>query len=299
VAFILGAALVWTAHVLGGLRRNRSLVWDFVRRDMKARYAGASLSFFWSVVAPLINLVVFMFVFQLIMGARWGDRMTPHEVTLLMLTGIIVWTAFSETLFRSTTTMVDNTNLIQKVVFPSEVLPAFLSISSLINMCFGIPIVLAGMTWIGNYSQTYLGERQAAIEAGKEVGAALGWGPALVVLPVLFALQLVFTTGLGFMLATLNVLLRDVQHLIGILLMVWMFSTPIFYPAELVAMKGYGVMLQVNPMYWLIDAYRAPLLYGQWPEWSLIWRFSAAALLSFALGARMLVLHKPRFPDML
>jgi len=286
-------------EICASLYRNRRLVRDFVRRDLRSRYAGATLSFFWSVVAPLVNLVVFMFVFQLIMGARWGDRMTPQEVTLLMLTGIVVWTAFSETLHRATTTMVDNANLIQKVVFPAEVLPTFLSISSLINMCFGIPIVLAGTLWIGRFSETYLGERAAALAAGKEVGLPLGPGWTLIALPLLFVLQLLFTTGVGFVMATLNVLVRDVQHLIGIATMVWMFATPIFYPAELVEMKGYGLLLQVNPMYWLIDSYRAVLLYGAWPDWGLVGRFLVAAVAVFALGARMLAKHKPRFPDLL
>lgn len=288
-----------TREVSASLLRNRHLVKDFVRRDLRSRYAGASLSFFWSVVAPLVNLVVFMFVFQLIMGARWGDRMTPQEVTLLMLAGIVVWTAFGETLHRSTTCMVENANLIQKVVFPAEILPAFLSISSLINMCFGLPIVLAAVSWTGSFSQAYLQGRAEAIAAGKEVGLALDWGLSLVALPLLFALQFLFATGVGYILATLNVLLRDVQHLIGIALMVWMFATPIVYPAELVELKGYGWLLDVNPMHWLIDSYRAVLLYNAWPDWALLGRFLVAALVTYVLGARMLALHKPRFPDLL
>ena len=122
---------------------------------------------------------------------------------------------------------------------------------------------------------------------------------ALVILPLFYVLQLFFTIGLGYLLATVNVLLRDLQQLIGVIVMVWMFTTPIFYPAELVRLAGYGVLLEVNPMYWLIDSYRAVLLYGSWPDWGMVGAFALSALIAYALGSRTIALHKRTFPDML
>ncbi len=295
-------------EVSASLKRNRRLVLDFVRRDLRVRYAGSSLGFFWSVVVPIVHLIVYTFVFQFVLKSRWSDTMTPLEVTLIMLTGIVVWTAFAETLHRSTTCMGDNANLIQKVVFPAEILPTYLSLSSLVGMCFGLPIVLLAMTWMGGFSDTYLGQRAADMAAGKSLGPALAWGLPLVLLPLFFVLQLLFSTGLGFILATLNVLVRDFQHLIGVIIMVWMFGTPIFYPAELLVMRSEGagrlsqvagLVLEVNPMYWLIDSYRQVLLYGSWPDWGLLGRFALVATIVYVLGARMIAVHKPRFPDLL
>ncbi len=116
-------------------------------RDLKARYVGSSMGFFWSVVFPVINLFVYMFVFRLVLNARWGDQQSASEVAVIMLTGIVIWAAFAETVSRATNALVENSNLIQKVVFPSEVLPLYLTISSLINMCIGLPVVLGCIAW--------------------------------------------------------------------------------------------------------------------------------------------------------
>lgn len=288
-----------TLAILRSLRKNRRLVGDFVRRDLRSRYAGSSLGLLWSVLFPLINMAVYMFVFQLILKARWGDKMTAQEVTLIMLTGIVVWMSFAESLHRTTGCMMENSNLIQKVVFPAEVLPTFLSISSLVNMLFGFPIVMLGMTYVAYMFENYAVMRAAAVTGGDVVGPALGWGAGLIVLPLLFGLQLVFTLGLSLFLATFNVLVRDIQHVMGVATTVWMFSTPIFYPAEKVRIEGFGFLLEINPMYWLIESYRAVLLYGTWPDWLLVGRFALVALLLFAFGSHVLQKYKPRFPDLL
>lgn len=320
-------------QVVASLRKNRRLVGDFVRRDLRSRYAGASLGLLWSLLFPLINMAVYMFVFQLILKARWGDMMTAPEVTLIMLTGIVVWMSFAETLHRATGSMMENTNLIQKVVFPAEVLPTFLSISSLVNMVFGLPIVLVGMVVIAYFWPNYEFMRVEALAAAPEkakeavdvamaaaaelgldaagtqamvaaaeqrgaVGPALGLGPGLLALPLLFALQLIFSLGLSMFLATFNVLIRDIQHVIGVVTTVWMFATPIFYPAAKVQQEGFGFLL-FNPMYWLIDSYRTVVLYGAWPDWILMLQMALVAFGVFAIGAHVLMKYKPRFPDLL
>ena len=118
-------------ELLRSLRKNRRLLTDLVGRDLRARYVGSSMGFFWSVIFPIVNLVVYMFVFSVVLDARW-DAHQPKEVTaLLMLGGIVVWQAFGESVSRITNTLVENQNLIQKVVFPSEVLPVYLALSSL------------------------------------------------------------------------------------------------------------------------------------------------------------------------
>jgi len=305
--FLGGLGARWATNVMPSLWRNRRLVADFVRRDLRGRYAGASVGFFWSVVNPIVNLVVYLFVFRLVLNVRWGDQMGAEEVTLIMLAGIVVWAALAETLARSTMCMIDNSNLIQKVVFPAEVLPTYLSASALFNMTLALPVVLLGTWWVSR-SGDYNAVRNAAIAATdiigpqlspKVVGPALHLGLPLVMLPLLYVLQFTFMVGIGMFLATLNVLIRDVQQLIGVATMVWMFGTPIFYPAEKVRMEGFGLILELNPMYWLIDSYRSVILYGEWPDWALLLRFALVALVVFGLGARFLARHKPSFPDLI
>jgi len=282
------------------LFKNKRLLKDFVKRDLRARYVGSSMGFFWSVVYPILNLFVYMFVFSLVLGVRFGDKVPPSQVALWMLAGITVWAAYAETISRTTNSLVENGNLIQKVVFPSEVLPAYLTISSLINMCIGLPIVIGGVAWFAYLSPDEAqAAAQAAARAGGDAGEPLALGLSLVCLPLLFLAQAVFTVGLGYVLATLNLFVRDIYHLIGVFITVWMFSTPIFYPPQMVIDKGYGWILQLNPMYWLIDSYRDVLLFGQWPDWALLARFAVLGLAVFALGSTFFMRQRGRFPDLL
>ena len=138
--------------VLRSLVANRRLLLDFVLRDLRARYVGSSMGFFWSVIFPIVNLLVYHFVFRLVLNTRWNDSQGALEVALVMLAGIVIWQAFAEAITRSTGCLVDNANLIQKVVFPSELLPAFLAKSSLVNMLIGLPVLLAAVAWFGHLS---------------------------------------------------------------------------------------------------------------------------------------------------
>lgn len=279
-------------ELLRSLRKNRRLLTDLVGRDLRARYVGSSMGFFWSVIFPIVNLVVYMFVFSVVLDARW-DANQPKEVTaLLMLSGIVVWQAFAESVSRMTNTLVENQNLIQKVVFPSEVLPPYLVISSLINMLIGTAITLLGVAWF-----TYV--RPIEYASGASPAKILGLSWSLGALPLLMLLQAVFTLGLGYFFAALNLFLRDIYHVMGVALQVWMFMTPIFYPASKVKEANMEWVLQFNPMYWLIDTYRNAMLYGQWPRAPVVALFGAVALLVFLAGSAFFMRQKPRFPDLL
>jgi ABC-type polysaccharide/polyol phosphate export permease len=279
-------------ELLLSLRKNRRLLTDLVSRDLRARYVGSSMGFFWSIIFPIVNLVVYMFVFSVVLDARW-DANQPKELTaLLMLGGIVVWQAFAESVSRVTNTLVENQNLIQKVVFPSEVLPPYLVLSSLINMLIGTAITLLGVVWFA-----YVRPIEYAAGAAPAKVLCLSW--SLCSLPFLMLLQAVFTLGIGYFFAALNLFLRDIYHVMGVALQVWMFLTPIFYPAGKVKEAGMTWVLQSNPMYWLIDSYRNAMLYGIWPKLPVVAQFGAVALLVFVLGSLFFMRQKPRFPDLL
>lgn len=284
-------------ELVRSIRRHQRLLRDFVVRDLKGRYVGSTMGFFWSVLFPLVNLAIYAFVFRLVLKTRWSDQQPEEQTVLLMFAGIVVWSAFSEAVSRSTVTLVENSNLIQKVVFPSEILPVYLGLSSWVNMCIGLAFVVAGVLWLGYIDP--LPTPALAAAAGDPEYLPLAFGPSLVLLPVLFVLQYLFALGLGYFLGALNLFIRDVAHLIGVFLMVWMFSTPIFYPAVLVERANYGWVLALNPMYWLIEAYRAVLLFGQWPPFDSLARFALVALVVLFLGASFFHKSKPRFPDLL
>ena len=315
--------------LLRSLRRHRRLIRGFVGRDLRARYVGSTMGFFWSVVFPIVNLFVFMFVFRLVLKARFGD-MSPQETAIYMLAGILVWSAFAEALTRSTNCLVDNANLIQKVIFPSEILPVHLAISSLVNMLIGLPIVVVGALVIleppgqevavdPNHQEVLCApgalccwdrwadwdrpeEEAAPAEAAASGSASLyPLGPQLILIPLLLVLQALFTVGLGYVLATFNVLWRDTFHLVGVAVQVWMFATPIFYPPTAITATEYGLdwMLAINPMHWLIECWRQVLIFQSWPDPGLMLRFTAVALGVFALGSTFFQRQKRAFPDLL
>ncbi len=275
--------------ILRSLFAHRALLKDFVVRDLKARYVGSAMGFFWSLVFPVVNLVVFMFVFRLIFQSRWEDG-GNKETAIVMLAGILVWTAFQEAISRSTNSLIENSNLIQKVVFPSEILTPYLGISGLVNMMIAMPIVLIGVL----------------------VFSDVGIGVSMVCIPILLIVQLLFTCGVGWFFATMNVYLRDTAHLIGVGLTVWMFGTPIFYPpsmivnakiprSDLEADGNYDIswMLEINPMHWLIDSWRKVLVENAWPDGALLLRLTIVAMVVFIAGGWFFMAHKRRFADLL
>ncbi len=276
------------------------------------------MGFFWSVIFPIVNLFVFMFVFRFLLKARWagpdGSEGPVQETALIMLCGILVWAAFSETVTRSTNCLVENANLIQKIVFPSEILPVYLTTSSLVNMLIGLPIVVIGCWFF----------------------TSGGPSSSIALVPLLLLMQLAFTVGLGYLLTTLNLFLRDTYHLVGVGVQVWMFATPIFYPASMVrgakimlpdwlglfsnsatlplgqdgssraliegVEGGYfelGWMLDVNPMHWLIDSWREIIIFGRWPDPSVLLKFGVVSVVVFAVGAAFFRSQQRKFPDLL
>jgi ABC-type polysaccharide/polyol phosphate export permease len=290
-------------ELLRSLHRHRHLLKDFVVRDLKGRYIGSSMGFFWSVIYPILNLCIYVFVFRIVLNVRFSDHAAEEMVALWMLAGITVWTAFSETVSRSTNILVENANLIQKVVFPAEVLPVFLTISSLVNMLIGVPVVLIGVLWFagqgGASEVAVVGAQLAPTEPEMR---ALGLGLSLLCLPLLMLLQAIFTLGLGYFLSTLNLFLRDTFHLVGVMVTIWMFGTPIFYPPQMVARAKDGMfawILEANPLHWLITCYRDILLFASWPDPLVMLRCGVVSVIVFMIGARFFASQKKRFPDLL
>jgi ABC-type polysaccharide/polyol phosphate export permease len=285
-------------ELVRSLKKNRRLLMDLVKRDLRGRYVGSSMGFFWSVIFPLLNLAVYMFVFGFVLDSRWRPEQSKPEVALLILCGIVVWQAFAETISRSTNSLVENQNLIQKIVFPAEVLPIYLTVSALVNMLIGLTITLLAVIWFA-WIQPPASLPVPAGVISPVIAHPLGFTWTLIFLPVLMLLQGVFTMAYGFFLSALNLFVRDVYHLMGVAITVWMFMTPIFYPPELVVKAKMTWVLIANPMYWLIESYRSVLVYGQMPKPLVILSLGAVSLLLFALGTTFFLRQKPRFPDLL
>ena len=247
-------------HNLQQLLRYRPLIHSLVARELKARYRGSVLGFFWSFVNPLLLLLIYTFVFTVVLPGAHPPDLEPFA--LFMFCGILPWTWFSSSLLESSNVLIAGGNLIRKVLFPAEILPIVTVLAGLVHVGLGLPI-LAG----------FLIYYQVPI-----VALDLAWFPVIVLV------QLVLTLGLALLLSALTVHFRDVRDLLANLLTLWFFATPIIYALDQ-APPGVRRLLNFNPFTHLAVSYQEVLFRpGPFMEWPRLLAVGGGALLTFAAG---------------
>lgn len=224
------------------LVRGRSLIYQLVRRDFQQRYVGSIVGWVWGVIHPLTLLVVYTFVFEHALGVR----LPPEEVTdnypLFLMAGMLPWMLFSDTLQRSATALPEYSNLIKKSVFPSEIIPLSIFLSGLAShlLALGLLVIATGV-WIGE------------------------WSAALWVLPFYLALLALLSLGFSWILASLNVYLRDTAQVLMVAMTAWFWLTPIFL-SETVLSELIPGAVDWNPLTYFVRGYRLAILGGQLPS---------------------------------
>ena len=207
---------------------------SLVARELRARYRGSVLGFFWSFINPLLLLVIYTFVFTVVMPGTHPPQLEPFA--LFMFCGILPWTWFSSSLLESSNVLVANANLIRKVLFPAEVLPIVTVVSGLVHFCLGLPILAAFLVFY-----------------------RIPVSPTdLLWFPLIVAIQLLLTLGLALLVSALTVHFRDVRDLLTHLLTLWFFATPIIYSVDQVPPSVRRV-LTLNPFTHLAVAYQQVL----------------------------------------
>lgn len=242
------------------LLRYRGLIASLVARDLKARYRGSVLGFFWSFVNPLLLLLVYTFVFTVVLPGVRPPELDPFA--LFMFCGILPWTWFSSSLLESSNVLITGSNLIRKVLFPAEVLPIVTVFAGLAHFCLGLPILAAFLIYY----------------RVPVVLTDLMWFPVIVLI------QLVLTLGLALLLSALTVHFRDIRDLLTNLLTLWFFATPIIYPMSMVSesMQRY---LNLNPFTHLAVSYQEVLFrQGTFTQWPWLLALGGGSLLVFVLG---------------
>ena len=230
-------------HNLRALVRYRGLIQTLVARDLKARYRGSVLGFFWSFINPLLLLLIYSFVFTTVLPRTGDTKLEPYA--LFMFCGILPWTWFSSSILESSNVLISNGNLIKKVLFPAEVLPFVTVLANMVHFFLGLPILAAFLI----YYQRPLDPIE------------LLW------FPVIVFVQLVLLLGLSLFAAALTVHFRDLKDILGNLLTLWFFATPIIYPMN-EAPERFRWLLNLNPMTHLAISYQEVLFYigphGHW-----------------------------------
>lgn len=244
---------------LRSLVRYRGLIQSLVARDLKARYRGSVLGFFWSFVNPLLLLLIYNFVFTYLLENR-SEGTQPYAV--FMFTALLPWTWFQSSLNEATGSLIAGGNLIKKVLFPAEVLPIVTIFGNMVHFLLGLPVLIAFMAYYHVVPDW----------------AELPW--FLVVLVV----QFIFTLALSLILSALAVHFRDVKDLVSNLLTFWFFATPIIYWYAEPRFNNYKFYFDLNPFSHLAISYQE-LLFFPGPfghKWWLLALGGASVVLFFA-----------------
>jgi len=250
----------------------RELLGILVMRDLKLRYKNSVLGFLWSLVNPMLLMLVFTIVFTVMI-----PNLSVPKFPVFVMCGVLPWNFFSTAVTSSILSVSHNGHLIKKVYFPIEVLPLSTVLANFVNFCLAF-IVLFGMILVFGVPIT----------------------PAVSLLPVVMLIHLMFTVGISLLLSTLNVFYRDTGVIMEVLLQAWFFLTPVFYPMEMLPEWAHiaGLLLPVrrllymlNPMASIVASYRS-ILYGSTvgtaahiPAWDFTLRtaLTSAAFLAFGL----------------
>ena len=222
---------------LRNLMRYRGLIQSLVARELKARYRGSVLGFFWSFVNPLLLLTIYSFVFTYLLKNR-AEGVQPYAV--FMFTALLPWTWFQSSLNEATGSLIAGGNLIKKVLFPAEVLPLVTILSNMVHFLFGIPILVGFMWWYQVVPDW----------------AELPWFVAVI------AVQFVFTAACALILSALAVHFRDVKDLVSNLLTFWFFATPIIYWYNDPDFQAYKFYFDINPFSHLAISYQELLFFA-------------------------------------
>ena len=247
-------------HNLRQLLRYRGLIQSLVARELKARYRGSVLGFFWSFINPLLLLLIYTFVFAVVMPGQRSSSDGPYA--LFMFCGILPWTWFSSSLSEAANVLISGGNLIKKVLFPAEILPIVTVLANMIHFFLGLPIL--GLFLIYYRAPLSIGE--------------LMWFPVVVLI------QFVLTTGLALILAALTVHFRDIRDILSNLLTFWFFATPIIYQMKDAPASG-RQFLNLNPFTHLAISYQEILFYpGPFGHWKWLMVTGGVSLVLFFAG---------------
>lgn len=254
---------------LRNLVERRSLLLQLVRRDFNQRYIGSAAGWLWGVIHPIVLLASYYFVFGVCL------RNPTENYPLFLISGMLPWLLFSETVTRSSSSLVEQANLITKTVFPAEIVPLAIFLSSLLSHLIAVSLVLVA-------AGIYLGHLN----------------PALVLMPVFMLLLGLFAVGIGWITSSLQVYLRDTAQLLTVALTFWLWVTPIFIAEDRFPQKM-RFLIAANPLAYIVRPYREMLMGSRLPAWN---DLAIAALFcggTFLAGGMFFRYMKKGFADVL
>lgn len=263
------------AQFARNLVHRRNLLQQLVERDFRQRHIGSAAGWLWGLVHPLVMLASWTFVFQYCLRSPMPEGSLTQNYTLFLLCGYLPWMLFQEAVQRSANTLLDNSNLITKTLFPSEMLPVSVFLSSAINHAFGVGMALVAVAFWERH-----------------------WSVWVLLLPVYTLLLGLLAVGFGWIFSSLQVYLRDTAQGLMVLLTLWFWVTPIFISAEQIP-ENFRFLLQANPLSLFVKAYRERLLSDRVPDLQELGLMLAWSVAVFVVGGLVFRQLKRGFADVL
>jgi len=259
-------------RLLARLADNRNLLKNLVLRDLKHRYVGSLGGFMWSVVQPVVQLLTYWFAFSVVFQGKPGLDSDNVPIPVFLFCGILPWFLFTDTVLRNCSAIIDNASLITKTVIPAEILPIAITLSNLVNHAIGLAVLLVVLAVFGTVPLSAIG--------------------IFLYLPIL----VLFAQGLGWIVAGLQVFVRDTIQVLQIVLSVWFWLTPVMYSLK---MKSFEKFAMLSPMAVVVTGYRTSLLGQSQPGLFQVALAAGISLVVFLIGALLFRQAKPAFADVL
>jgi lipopolysaccharide transport system permease protein len=262
---------------LRNLLERRSLLFQLVRRDFEQRFVGSAMGWIWGLIHPLVLLFSWIYIFQIVMRVPMPQDAGTNSYALYIFAGMLPWLLFSDTVQRSASSLPDHANLITKTVFPAEIVPVSVFLSTLASHLLALALMIgAAAVWVNQISVF------------------------LVFLPVYMFLIGLFAVGVGWVVASLHVYLRDTAQVVSVILTLWFWMTPIMVPLPKGRIPGWAqAILSANPLLHGVRAYRQILLTSRFPDIGDVAILACSGAAAFLIGGLFFRYMKRGFADVL
>lgn len=227
------------------LYKNRDLFVQSLTREIVQKYRGSYLGILWNFILPLVMLAVYSFIFGVIFKARWDQQVTDSkaEFALILFVGITLYNVFSETVGASPTLIITNVNYVKKVIYPLEILSMTSIGNSLVQLLFNLVIILLGKAIIIRHFDFMI-----------------------LFFPLVLLPLLLLVLGISWILSGIGVFIRDMRQAATIIILIFGYITPVFYPISSVP-ESFRWVMYLNPMTAIVNNARRVLIYGEFPDW--------------------------------
>lgn len=251
------------------LWQYRALLWSLIVRDLQVRYRGSFFGFLWTFLNPVLQMLVYSLVFKVYL------RNNLPNYTFFLFVGLLPWNWLATSITAGASSITDRRDLITKVQFPPQILPATVIGAALVNYLLTLPLMLV-----------------------------LGWffgvtpGAAVVAFPLVLLVQLLLVTGLVYLISSFNVTFRDLQHIVSNLVMFAFFLTPVLYAASQVPEPYRELLLKLNPFAALVASYQDIFVHGRWPDFANLGRVALLGTVLLMLGSSVMAARRESFAEL-